>query len=79
MIRPCHKTMLNRPSQNSSRQWARGTANGTFSATSTKASTGKPIDEEIARNVNAGKSCTPIFMIGQLMPQTMVRTTRTIH
>ena len=79
MISPCHNTMLNMASQNSSPHWWRGTAKGTLSRRSVSANSGNPKVVAIARKVKGGKSRTPIFMMGQLMPHTRVKIASTTH
>jgi hypothetical protein len=52
---------------------SRGTLSDAPCQRATAQMTGKPISMPRVRNASGGKFCTPIFMIGQLMPQTSVR------
>ena len=53
--------------------------NGTRCTTNTKAKMGVPSHMHRVRKVRGGKPVTPIFMIGQLMPQTKVSKIKTVH
>ncbi len=79
MIKACQMNMLNTDKTSNSRQCARGMRNGTFMANSAKPNTGVPSHRHSVRNVRGGKPVTPIFMMGQLMPQTKVSKTKMVH
>ncbi|EWS60193.1 hypothetical protein Y695_04586 [Hydrogenophaga sp. T4] len=73
----CQKNMLVTVSTASSRQCTRSMRNGTLRHTRNKPSTGRPSHMQMLRKLSGGKPVTPIFMIGQLRPQTRVsRTSR---
>ena len=78
MISVCQNSMLNTVSTASWRQCSRPTQKGTRRHTNTNASTGSPSHIDRLRNVSGGKPVTPIFMIGQLKPQTSVISTSRI-
>ena len=75
----CHTKRLKNASFNSSHHCERGMLSGTFMSRRASHNTGKPVSIDKLRNVSGGKPVTPIFMTGQLMPQTTVSKARTVH
>jgi hypothetical protein len=79
MIKACQMNMLKMAKTNNSRQYCRGTRNGTFMAKRPKPKMGVPISKQSMRKVRGGKPVTPSFKTGQLRPQTKVRSTKRTH